>query len=116
MPFPDSMFNFVICTAAFKNFKEPIKALSEIKRVLKPGATALIIDMNRDVSNEKLDESIQGMNLRGFNKMFMKLTFKYFLKLGAYTKEGFKKLISQLSFSRYEIKEIDIGLYVYLRK
>jgi len=38
MPFSEDMFDFVICTAAFKNFKDPIKALNEIKRVLKPGA------------------------------------------------------------------------------
>jgi ubiquinone/menaquinone biosynthesis C-methylase UbiE len=34
---PDSRFDFIICTAAFKNFKEPLKALNEMHRVLKPG-------------------------------------------------------------------------------
>lgn len=50
IPFPDNMFSFIVCTAAFKNFKEPLKALNQMYRVLTSGA-ALIIDMNRNVSN-----------------------------------------------------------------
>src|SRR5439155_26259799 len=45
MPFPDHTFDFIICTAAFKNFKEPLKALGEMYRVLKPKGSCLIIDM-----------------------------------------------------------------------
>jgi ubiquinone/menaquinone biosynthesis C-methylase UbiE len=50
IPFPDNKFDFIICTAAFKNFKEPSKALSQMYRV-KLGGTALVIDMNRNASN-----------------------------------------------------------------
>ena len=35
---------------AFKNFKEPLKALKEMHRVLKPGGIALIMDLNRKAS------------------------------------------------------------------
>src|SRR4029079_6128898 len=47
VPFPEDTFDFIICTAAFKNFKEPLEALSQMHRVLKPGGTALVVDMNR---------------------------------------------------------------------
>ncbi len=30
IPFPDNSFDFIICTAAFKNFREPRKALDEM--------------------------------------------------------------------------------------
>jgi ubiquinone/menaquinone biosynthesis C-methylase UbiE len=30
IPFPDNKFDFIICTAAFKNFKDPFVALSQI--------------------------------------------------------------------------------------
>ena len=36
MSFPDECFDSVYCSAAFKNFAEPIKALDEMHRVLRP--------------------------------------------------------------------------------
>lgn len=114
--FPANTFNFIICTAAFKNFKEPIKALNEMYRVLKQGGTCLIIDMNRNVSNQKLGESVKEMGLKGLQAIFMKFTFKYFLKKGAYTKDEFINLVSKTGFNEYDIKEEGIALNVYLRK
>ncbi|HUI91312.1 MAG TPA: class I SAM-dependent methyltransferase [Chitinivibrionales bacterium] len=116
MPYPDCMFNFIICTAAFKNFKEPVKALSEMYRVLKSGGAALIIDMNKGASSEQLDKSIKEMNLKGFDQLFMQFAFKSFLKNAAYNKDSFNKLILQTLFKEYEIKEMGISLYVYLKK
>ena len=117
IPFPDNMFNFIICTAAFKNFKEPVKALSEMYRVLKPGTTALyILIWDRNVSDQQLDNYTKEMNVTGIEALFMKLTFKYFLKKGAYSKDEFISLISKTSFNKYDIKEIGIALYVYLQK
>jgi ubiquinone/menaquinone biosynthesis C-methylase UbiE len=55
IPFPDNVFDFIICTAAFKNFKEPFKASSEMYRVLTSGGTALIIDMNKNASNQQIE-------------------------------------------------------------
>jgi hypothetical protein len=46
----------------------------------------------------------------------MKLTFKYFLRNGAYDKDGFAGLLSKTAFKEYDIKEIGIGINVYLRK
>src|SRR3974390_3507970 len=37
MPYPDASFDFAVCVAAFKNFGDPLGALNEIHRVLKPG-------------------------------------------------------------------------------
>jgi ubiquinone/menaquinone biosynthesis C-methylase UbiE len=38
MPFADDTFDFVVCVAAFKNFPDPLAALDEMHRVLRPGA------------------------------------------------------------------------------
>ena len=46
----------------------------------------------------------------------MRLTFKYFLRNGAYTKGELINLISKTAFNEYNIKEEGIGLYVYLKK
>ena len=50
LPAEDASVDFVVCRAAFKNFAAPVAALSEMRRVLKPGGTALLIDMRRDVA------------------------------------------------------------------
>ncbi len=50
MPFESETFDFLLCRAAFKNFTEPLQALREMCRVLKPGGRALIIDLRRDTS------------------------------------------------------------------
>jgi ubiquinone/menaquinone biosynthesis C-methylase UbiE len=115
MPFNENVFDFIVCSAAFKNFKEPVVALKEMYRVLNANGKALILDMNRNVSKEILNEEASKISKTGFEKMFIKTTFEG-LRKGAYTKEEFGKLIEKTSFSRYEIKEMGISLYVYLYK
>jgi ubiquinone/menaquinone biosynthesis C-methylase UbiE len=116
VPFEDSCFDFIICSAAFKNFKEPITALREMYRVLKPGGTALIIDMNHDASKQAQDEELEKMGTRGFDRWFVKLSFRTFLRKNAYTKDNFMCMIAQAGFATHEIKEIGMSLYVYLHK
>src|SRR5919197_896053 len=117
IPFPDNMFDFIICTAAFKNFKEPFKALSEMYRVLTSGGTALIIDMNKNASNQQIEVYTENMEANSSReKLFMKLIFRYFLRNGAYTKDEFISLISKTAFKEYHIKEEGMGFYIYLRK
>jgi ubiquinone/menaquinone biosynthesis C-methylase UbiE len=116
IPFPDNMFDFIICIAAFKNFKEPVKALGEMYRVLRPEGSALIVDMNRNASNQQIEDYTKSLGAKGIDKFFMKLMFKYFLRNGAYTKDEFIDLISKTAFREYDIKEEGIGFYVYLVK
>lgn len=116
IPFPDNTFDFIICTAAFKNFKEPVKALSQMYRVLTSGGTALIIDMNRRVSNQQIEDYTKNIGAKGVDKLFMKLMFKYFLRNGAYTKDELINLISKTAFKEYDIKVEGISFYTYLRR
>jgi ubiquinone/menaquinone biosynthesis C-methylase UbiE len=114
LPCEDNFFDFIVCSAAFKNFKEPVKALCEMHRVLKQGGTALIIDMNYESTDEDIDNEVSKM--KGFDKYFVKFSFKTFLKQGAYTKEGFETLLKETPFKNYNIKKEGISLYVYLYK
>jgi ubiquinone/menaquinone biosynthesis C-methylase UbiE len=116
IPYPDNTFDFIICTAAFKNFKEPFEALSEIYRVLKSGGTSLIVDMSRNASNQQIEVYTENLGVKGIDRLFMKFILKYFLKNGAYTKDEFINLISKTAFKGYDIKEEGIGFYIYLRK
>lgn len=115
MSFNDNTFNFLFCSAAFKNFKEPIIALQEMYRVLKPNGIALIMDMNHDASNEKLAEEAAKISKTGFERWFMKRTFKSLCR-GAYSKNEFENMIKETPFVKNEIKEVSIGFYIYLHK
>lgn len=116
IPFPDNTFDFIICTAAFKNFKEPLRALGEMHRVMRPGGTALIADMNRNASSKQIEDYTKNIGATGTDRLFMKLIFKYFLRNGAYTKDEFVSLISRTEFKEYNIKEEGIGFHIYLGK
>jgi ubiquinone/menaquinone biosynthesis C-methylase UbiE len=117
LPLPDGVFDFIICSAAFKNFSEPLKALNEMHRVLKPDGVALIIDMNHDATNEDIEAEMKKSEMKGFDRWFVKLSFKTFLKSGAYTKDGFKELIRQTGFAAsYKIDKSGISLLVWLYK
>ena len=114
--FPDNSFDFIICTAAFKNFKEPLRELNQMCRALKSGGSALIADMNRDASNQQIEDYIKSIEAKGMGKLFMRLIFKYFLRNGAYTKDEFTSLISKTAFKQYDIREKGMGFYIHLTK
>lgn len=116
LPLPDGAFDFIICSAAFKNFSDPSAALDDMNRVLKPGGTALILDMNHDATREDIENEVRKMGVKGFDRWFVKLAFNTFLKNGAYTREGFEELIAHTSFARHEIKKYGIGFQVWLFK
>ncbi len=85
IPFPDNMFDFIICTSAFKNFKQPFKALSQMYRVLRPGGTTLIVDMNRNASNQQIETYTNNTITKGIDKFFMNFVFKCIVRNSAYT-------------------------------
>lgn len=116
LPCKDNFFNFIICSAAFKNFKEPIKVLHEMHRVLKEGGISLIIDMNHESTAKDIKNEISRTGVKGFDKYFVKFAFKTFLRQGAYTKEGFETLLKETPFKDYKIRKDGISLYVYLYK
>ncbi|WP_256941311.1 class I SAM-dependent methyltransferase [Bacillus sp. EAC] len=116
LPCEDNSFDFIVCSAAFKNFKDPVKALSEMYRVLKPDGKALVIDMNYNSTSEDIENEVRNSGMKGFDKYFVKFAFKTFLKQGAYTKENFEMFLQEMHFRNYNIKQEGISLYVYLYK
>ena len=76
LPIDDESVDFVACRAAFKNFTEPVKALAEMRRVLRPGGHAMLIDMRRDVSVPELQRYVNGLGVSRLNRWFMMLSFR----------------------------------------
>ncbi len=116
MRLPGSRFDFILCRAAFKNFSEPVEALAEMHRVLKPGGRALIIDLRRDASKQSVQQAVDAMHLETVNRIITKLTFRFMLLKRAYTKSEFEELIFHTKFASVEIQEGLIGLEVSLTK
>jgi ubiquinone/menaquinone biosynthesis C-methylase UbiE len=116
MPFERNQFDFLFCRAAFKNFSEPVRALQEMQRVLKPGGRALIVDLRRDASLEGINEAVSHMGLGTFSRVFTRLTFRLMLLKRAYTKREFEQLLTQTQFRSIGIEETPIGMDVWLEK
>jgi ubiquinone/menaquinone biosynthesis C-methylase UbiE len=117
MPFEDEVFDFIICVAAFKNFTQPLEAICEMYRVLKPNGRACIVDLRRDVPQDEIDKHIKdALQMRGFNAFFTRLVFKTFLLKNAYSKAEIDSLVSQTPFARSKIQEDNLGMEIWLEK
>ena len=114
MPFESGSFDLVYCRAAFKNFSEPIQAINEMHRVLKPGGKALIVDLRKDTTVREIDAAVAEMGLGRINSVLTKWIFKHSLLKRAYSEEDFRRMASQTPFVTCEIKAVSIGLEVSL--
>jgi len=110
MPFADGSFDLLLCRAAFKNFSEPEKALREMRRVLRPGGTGVIIDLRRDASMTDITRAVEGMRLGAVNRFVTKLTFRLMLLKRAYTKEELEKMLDRAGFKTVEVRTNEIGM------
>jgi ubiquinone/menaquinone biosynthesis C-methylase UbiE len=116
MPFPGDSFDFVLCRAAFKNFTQPVLALQEMERVLRPGGQAVIIDMRRNASEEGIQEAVDRMGGGWLNKGLNKFIFHSVLVKRAYTREDFERFLSDTHFRSVDISESGIGFEISLTK
>lgn len=116
MPFADDTFDFILCRAAFKNFSQPLEALNEMHRVLKPEGRALIIDLRKDASMDDISAYIKDANVGWANSLIYKVTFRYLLIPRAYSKRQFIEMAASSRFGAAEISESGIGFEITLRK
>jgi ubiquinone/menaquinone biosynthesis C-methylase UbiE len=110
MPFADKSFDLLICRAAFKNFSEPERALKEMRRVLRPGGTGVIIDLRRDASMTDVKHAVESMHLGPVNRMLTTLTFRLMLLKRAYTKEELENMLDRAGFKTVEVRTNEIGM------
>jgi len=116
LPLADGTFDLVVCRAAFKNFSEPLRAINEMYRVLKPGGLALIIDLCKDTSWNEIVAYVDGLKLSRASSFFTKFTFKHMLLKRAYTEESMKALAARSEFGSCEIKRNAVGMEVRFRR
>jgi ubiquinone/menaquinone biosynthesis C-methylase UbiE len=115
LPYPDASFDLVVCQAAFKNFTEPVTALDEIHRVLRPGGTAVIEDMSADATDEGIEAEVAGMSLSRWNTLVTR-TVLHFLRRRAYGRTSFGEVAARSRFGAAEVSTEGISLVATLRK
>jgi ubiquinone/menaquinone biosynthesis C-methylase UbiE len=116
LPVDDASVDFVVCRAAFKNFTEPVKALGEMRRVLKPGGTAPLIDMRRDVSVAEVRRYVDGLGVSWLNRWFMMLTFRGMLIKRAYPLEEIRRMAVAVGWTDPRIESSPLGFEAWMRK
>jgi ubiquinone/menaquinone biosynthesis C-methylase UbiE len=115
MPFDADSFDLAVSQAAFKNFSRPARALAEIHRVLRPGGTAIIQDMNRDASASGIANEVKGMGLGRGSAAMTKVILSQ-LRRRAYSPSQFERLVADSPFRTCEITTEGIGLEVRMKK
>ena len=115
MPFAPDSFDFIVCRAAFKNFSEPVQALKEMYRVLKPGGRAVIHDLRRDASPDAIKAAVKDMDLSWFNSLLTRWILRW-LRRRAYSLDEFRNMAGETPFGTCEIKSDGLGAEVTLRK
>jgi ubiquinone/menaquinone biosynthesis C-methylase UbiE len=116
MPFADESFDFLVCRAAFKNFSDPVGALREMRRVLRPGRKGVVIDLRRDVSMAQINRYVDGLGLPWASRLFTKLTFRFMLIKRAYTQQEFETMLRQVPFASTRIDANAIGMEVWFER
>jgi ubiquinone/menaquinone biosynthesis C-methylase UbiE len=116
MPLAAATFDFVTCTAAFKNFPDPVAALDEIHRVLRPGGHAWISDLRKDAPRAAIDQEIRELRLSPPSALVMPWIFRFGLLRAAYTLTAVEALVRRSRFGRGQIVQDGIGYRLQLVK
>lgn len=116
MPFPKESFDFLLCRAAFKNFADPVGALQEMCRVLRPGGSALLIDLSRDAQPDEVSRAVDKMGLSAVNRILTKVVFRTMLIRNAYSRAEFEQMLAQTEFSHVEISGDGMGFEITMTK
>lgn len=116
MPFQDSSFDFLVCRAAFKNFSDPVGALREMRRVLKPGRRGVIIDLRRDVPMREITRYVDSLHLNPVSRLLTLFTLRFMLLRRAYTREQFEAMLKQVPFAETRIDMNRIGMEIWFER
>jgi ubiquinone/menaquinone biosynthesis C-methylase UbiE len=116
MPFADASFDFVVCRSAFKNFADPVGALREMRRVLRPGRRGVILDLRHDASWREIRKYVDGLNLPFFARLIEMCIFRFMLVPRAYTQQDFEGMLRQAPFASTEVHAHSIGMEVWFEK
>jgi ubiquinone/menaquinone biosynthesis C-methylase UbiE len=114
MPFEADTFDFVICRKALQNFSEPVKALREMRRVLKASGTAFLSDIRRDVPSGVLNHHVRKISTGFGNWRVNQFAYRTIVKRRAHNKAQLAQLSAAGGFRRSEFREGPLHLEAWL--
>lgn len=65
LPFPDDRFDRIVCSEVLEHVREPARALSEIRRVAKPGAR-IVLTIPNEALISRTKKIVLALRLKGF--------------------------------------------------
>jgi ubiquinone/menaquinone biosynthesis C-methylase UbiE len=116
LPVEDASVDFVFCRAAFKNFSEPVKALAEMRRVLRPGGTMLLIDLRREAPMAEIKQYVDGLGVSLLNRWFMLFVFRNMLLKRAYRLEDIRRMALEAGWGEPRIDSKSMGFEAWMTK
>ena len=116
MPFADASFDMTYCAAAFKNFSEPVKALDEMHRVLRPSGKAVVVDLCKDASLDEINTYVKQSGRSRIDAWMTKWTFRHVLLKRAYPKDEFIRMAERSRFGSCQINVGPLGFEVRFTK
>lgn len=116
MPFDEDSFDFIYCSAAFKNFSRPVEALNEMHRVLRPGCEAVIADLRKNASLDEIDRYVKQSGRSRIDAWMTRWVFRHVLLKRAYALDEFLDMAKQSRFGACQIEASGIALEVRFGK
>jgi ubiquinone/menaquinone biosynthesis C-methylase UbiE len=115
LPFDDATFDAAVCRAAFKNFADPQGAINEMRRVLRPGGQALLLDMRRDATDAGIDEEVVKLRLGPVGALMTRGALRS-LRKRAYSQAEFERMIAAAGFAEAKINAAAIGFEITMTR
>jgi demethylmenaquinone methyltransferase/2-methoxy-6-polyprenyl-1,4-benzoquinol methylase len=113
LPLADASFDAVTISFGLRNMADHDRALREMRRVLRPGGRALIIDMRKEASDGEIAEEVGKMRLKRVDAFVTRSALKS-LRGRAYTAPDFVRMIGEAGFPAHRIDPGPIGFEISL--
>ncbi len=106
----------VFCRGAIQNIRDPVKALGEMRRVLRDGGTAVVVDIRRDLPRKAINAWSRKLHAGGVANWLMDQAIYRLLSRRAYTRDQLRRFISESGFLKFDIREEPMFLELWLKK
>ncbi|AFY91022.1 class I SAM-dependent methyltransferase [Chroococcidiopsis thermalis] len=84
LPFPDNSFDVVVSASSFHYFEDPVAALVEMKRVLKPNGRVIILDWCKDYLLCRLCDLVLKFFDPAYQQCYTETEFHHLLELAGF--------------------------------
>ncbi len=111
LPFGDGTFDLVVSTGSIHHWKEPVKGLDEIHRVLSPGGAALIYDLVSRTPGDVLKDAA-----RKFGRVRVVLMWLHSFEEPFYSPAEMAALAEQSRFGRGETRFVGVMCRLAMNK